>query len=224
MSETAQLADTATFRAATPRYLSVRGRRRRRGLGHHADHLRRRHGGGDLGGRHGAGRDPQSDGHLRRQGGGALQHQSQRPRAGLRADGSVFGDEYIVENRDQGELDRAHPDEEWTTGYPRRCRYFVECVATAASRSPMARSRATSPRSSTAPTSPQRRPPRRPPPLSLRRLAREAELGEVAAHAGVDPIAAARPRRPYSRRSSRAPARRRAPIAASPLCSARARR
>ena len=46
-------------------------------------------------------------------------------------DGSVFGDEYIVEKIEtKAGWTAPQPDEEWTSGYPQEIQDFVECVAT----------------------------------------------------------------------------------------------
>ena len=108
MAEVAQLTETATFRAAAPRYLNVVEGADVEDWGRHADHLRRRHGGADLGRRHRAGRHPQLD---EVYGAKAVVLCNINPNDAVQAyapDTSVFGDEYIMEKIEtKAGLDRA---------------------------------------------------------------------------------------------------------------------
>ena len=131
MAETAQLADTATFRAATPRYLNTVEGADVEDWGtmlitfddgtvaaiSAADTV--------LGG-------------IRNQmaiyGAKAVVLCNINPNDLVQAyapDASVFGDEYIVEKIEtKAGWTAPQPDEEWTTGYPQEIQDFVECVAT----------------------------------------------------------------------------------------------
>ncbi|MGH7350710.1 MAG: Gfo/Idh/MocA family protein, partial [Candidatus Rokuibacteriota bacterium] len=130
MAETAQLADTATFRAASPRYLKTVEGADVEDWGtmlitfddgtvaaiSAADTV--------LGG-------------IRNQmaiyGAKAVVLCNINPNDLVQAyapDASVFGDEYIVEKIEtKAGWTAPQPDEEWTTGYPQEMQDFVECVA-----------------------------------------------------------------------------------------------
>ena len=131
MAETAQLADTAAFRAAAPRYLNVVEGADVEDWGtmlitfddgtvaaiSAADTV--------LGGIRNS---------MQIYGAKAVVLCNINPNDVVQAyapDTSVFGDEYIVEKIEtKAGWTAPQPDEEWTTGYPQEIQDFVECCAT----------------------------------------------------------------------------------------------
>jgi predicted dehydrogenase len=131
MAETAQLADTAAFRAATPRYLNIVEGADVEDWGtmlitfddgtvaaiSAADTV--------LGGIRNS---------MQIYGAKAVVLCNINPNDVVQAyapDPAVFGDEYIVEKIEtKAGWTAPQPDEEWTTGYPQEIQDFVECAAT----------------------------------------------------------------------------------------------